>query len=144
MATLQEILSALRVTLETIPELNVYSNPASKPEFPCVNIHLVSIDFTVTQGKGSDLFEFDLEVLVSGNHDDKQAELNELVSGFTVNRQSIRETLWDNRKLGLADTDASLIQLLDYGRRLVSEGVEGFGAILRVKIVSSGTRSGLP
>lgn len=139
MATLQAIRDGIKATLEgAIPSLHVYDTvPDTASILPAVVVMPTDANFNVAFGRGTDEWNFDLLVLTSyGEASIGQDTLDDLVCGSGVS--SIRRVIFENRSLGLSETDANISGMTNYGTTMASGGVDHIGATLRLYVVTSG------
>ena len=135
--TLAEIRDALAATLiAAIPELSVYPSVQETPIVPAVFVMPESADFAVAMGRATDTYEVLLYVLAHKVHVGGQLDLDQLVSGYGP--QSIRAAIFADQTLGLADVQALVRSMDDYGGTLEACGVPHVAAQLRVTIVCKG------
>lgn len=115
MATLGEIRQAIKATVE--PEavgLKVYPRIPGSGVSRCLVVRPATSDFVVVMKKGFDTWNFDLVVLLAtGDLDVAQAHLDDYIDGG--GDKSIRAAIFQNKTLGLADTDAHISGLVGYG-----------------------------
>lgn len=140
MASLAAIRDGIKATLETnITGLHVYDTvPDSASILPAVVVIPMSADFDVAMGRGLDTWEIDLLVLVStADMDIGQDALDSLVSG--AGTQSVRQTIFNNRGLGLSGTSSHISEMMEYGMRFESASFNHIGARLRLKVHTPGT-----
>lgn len=138
MASLKAIRDAIKETVESaIPSITCYDTVPESPNLPAVIVQPAVGDFNVAFGRGTDRWEFDLIVLVSwGESDVAQDELDGYISG--AGETSIRQAIFNARKLGLTDTDASVSAMSEYGGKTAA-AMDHLGAVLRLVVVTSGT-----
>jgi hypothetical protein len=139
MATLNAIRDAIKTTLKAnLPGVHIYDNVPDVQEVPCVIVLPIMADFTVAFARGSDTWQFDLVVSVSRvDVQDGQEQLDKYVSGSGA--KSIRQIIFNNPTLGLADTDAHIKSMKGYGGNFDTAGNNYVGALLRLVVVTSGT-----
>jgi hypothetical protein len=138
MATLKDIRDAIKTTLEAaITSLTVYDTVPDTVNLPAVVVKPVLSNFHLAMGRGSDQWEFDLEVLVStADLDLGQDALDGFVTG--AGSDSIRQAVFNARTLGLSGTDASVSGLTEYGMQTAAD-IPHIAAVLRLVVVTSGT-----
>lgn len=138
MATLKAIRDAVKTTLEAaITTLHAYDTVPDSPNLPAVVVKPVESDFYKAMGRGTDEWQFDLEVLVStADLDLGQDTLDDLVTGAGSN--SIRQAIFNARTLGLSGTDASVAGMTEYGITTAAD-IPHIGAVLRLVVLTSGT-----
>jgi len=140
MASVDQIRGAIKTTLEAnITSLHGYKYvPEAAHVLPAVVIIPFTADFAQAMGRGLDEWIFDLLVLVSASDDQvRQAELDSYVTGAGTN--SIREVIFNNRTLGLANTDAYVSEMTEYGMRFPVSEIEHIGARLKIIVRTIGT-----
>lgn len=139
MASLAAIRTGLKSTITTaIPALFGYSNVPEVTNLPAVVVAPRNIDFQGAMGRGLDVYEFDLIVLVSRRDDDlAQTELDAYVTG--AGASSIRQAIWNARTLGLANTDAHVYRMESYGAQWDVGDLNHVGAVLKVRVSTTGT-----
>lgn len=139
MSSLAALRDGIRATLTAaIPGVHVYDTVPESVILPCVVVAPVSANFDRAMGRGVDEWQFDLLVLVSwGDSDVAQTNLDTYVAG--AGASSVRQVIFQNRTLGLSDTDAHVSELLDYGAEFPAAGADHVGARLRLIAYTSGT-----
>lgn len=139
MATLAAIRTAIKTTITaTLANVNVYPKVPEDPQPPCICVVPVDADFNVAMGRGTDTWNFDLHVMVPfGEGISAQDSLDPLVDGSGT--KSIRQIIFNARTLGLANTNAHISHMSDYGGRMESVGVPHVGATLRLVVHTPGT-----
>lgn len=139
MATLSAIRDAIASTLDAaIPTLHCYDTVPDVANLPAVVVIPATTDFVAAMGRGTDTHTLNLYVLAAYmNADLGQAALDELVAGSGA--KSIRQVIWNNRSLGLVQTDAHISGMSGYGGNFNLAQVEHVGAILTAIVHSSGT-----
>lgn len=95
-------------------------------------------DFVVAMGRGTDTYQIDLLVLVP-NRDLQLAQdaLDAYITG--AGARSIRQVVFNNRDLGLADTDAHVSGAFGYGADHRLGNTDYLGATLRLTVHTKGT-----
>ncbi|GAA2092329.1 hypothetical protein [Actinomadura alba] len=138
MASLQTIRDAIRTTLNGISDLHVYDTVPEASNLPAAVVMPDTANFNVAMGRGMDTWEFDIAVLVSwGESGVAQDRLDAYVTG--AGARSIRQAIFSNRNLGLADTDAHISRMSDYGGQFDMAGIDNIGARLRLVVHTKGT-----
>jgi hypothetical protein len=139
MSSLQAIRDAIKATVEAgNPALFGYDTVPEVANLPAVVAMPDSADFAVAMGRGADTWELDLAVLVPFTDADvSQDALDELVTG--AGPKSIRQIIWQNRTLGLADVNAYISGMSDYGAAFEMAQIEHIGAKLRIVVHTSGS-----
>lgn len=140
MASLTVIRQALVETVNAaIPQLTPYPRISGAVNVPCVATMPMPSDFDVAMGRGTDTWNIDVIVLVqAGDEDVAQLELDGYVTG--AGPASVREAVFRNRSLGLADTDAHVTGLSGYNLQYSVVVVDHVGASLRVVVHTRGTQ----
>ncbi|WP_435111876.1 hypothetical protein [Nocardiopsis synnemataformans] len=137
MASLTQIRAALADTLNQLEDLVAYKTVPDSPLLPCVIVTPSEADYTVSMGRGTDTWEFDLYVLVSLTEAGiAQDALDEYVASY--GDRSIRQHIWLNRTLGLPDVDAHVSRMNQYDARFTSIDIEHVGAVLRLVVHTRG------
>lgn len=139
MSTLKQVREGFVATVQPIlvAEAQVYQYIPAHPVLPCLCIVPATADFAVSMGRGTDTWVFDLTMLVpSGNEELAQQLLDEFVTG--AGPTSVRQALFQNRTLGLADVDAHIAGMTNYGGSIEAVGVDHVGASLRLVVHTSG------
>lgn len=139
MASLEQIRDALANTINanTAMEVYCYATVPDKIHLPAVVIEPTYCDFEGAMGRGLDLWDFNLFVLVTrGDSETGQDQLDQLVSGSGPN--SIRRILFERDDLGLDQTEATCYSMHGYGGKHEWFKVEHVGAILKVRVITDG------
>jgi hypothetical protein len=134
MATFAEIRSAVKTTVEdNIDGLKVYPRvPGNATSRALVVRPAIPTDFNVVMRRGTDTWQIDLVVVIGlGDMDVAQQHLDGYVDGGGAN--SIRKVIFDNRTLGLANTDAHVSGLIAYGDT-VNASYDNISATLRLVV----------
>jgi hypothetical protein len=139
MAGIEQIRDAVKTTVETIAGLRVYDTAPDIANLPAMLVLPVATNFNAAFGRGFDTHQFDLFVMVSrvvprvG-----QDSLDAFVTG--AGPQSIRQAVFTNRSLGLADgTEAHVSGMSRYGGTFPAASIEHIGAALRLVVTTPGT-----
>jgi len=137
-AALSAIRDAIKSTIDAnIPDVEVYDTVPDAVSVPAVVVMPSAADFQQAMGRGHDQWDFDLYVLASrAVVDEGQDALDSYVTGAGSN--SIRQAIFQNRTLGLADVNAHVSGMSQYGGRFESAGVEHIGAVLRLVVLTDG------
>jgi len=139
MANIYDIRQALAETISAGTEspLYTYATIEEVQNLPAALIEPSSGDFEVAMVRGSDIFEFNVFVLVSrADPKSAQALLDGFVSGDGPD--SIRRAVYDRDDLGLGDAvDATVSSMRGYGGSLEGYGVAHVGAVLQVRVLVS-------
>jgi hypothetical protein len=138
MSTATQIREALKATLDAnLPTLTTYAKVSSVQVLPAVIVQPDTADF-VTFGRGTDQWNFKLIVLCAQADDAiGQDSLDAIVTSQGAG--SIRQVIFQNPTLGLADVNAAVTGLTDYGGQYDSVGIQHVGAILHLQVLTSGT-----
>lgn len=139
MASLLSIREALKSTVDnkTQVELNVYDLVEDMGALPAVIIEPNTCDFDGAFGRGMDVWDFNVYVLVSRSASSAvgQRLLDKLISG--EGPDSLRKILYENGDLGLEDgTTAHVYQLKAYGGAFDWAKVSHVGAVLKVRVTT--------
>lgn len=139
MSTLGQIRTAIGDTMTAnLSGVEVYSRVADVVVLPAIVVLPAEADFTVTMGRGTDRWEFDLYVLVGrGVIDEEQDGLDAFINGS--GSSSIRQVVFQNRTLGLSDVNAHVSGMSRYGGSFDVAQVEHVGAVLRLVVLTSGS-----
>lgn len=139
MASLAQLRTALAGTISAaIPSLEKHERVPESLNVPAFMVIPRATEFGKAMGRGFDGYGFDVVILVSRSDDElAQSALDEYVNGFGV--KSIRQAVWNARNLGLADADATVTGMTDYGAQFEIGGVDYVGARLAVDVLTSGT-----
>lgn len=139
MASLAQIRAALATTVEAaIADLQCYQNVPEQVNLPCVLVVPRSADFVAAMGRGTDIYQFDLIVLVSRRDDDlAQFDLDEYVTG--AGAKSVRQAIFQANTLGLTNTTALVSGWPRYGGEWNVGDVPHVGAALACQVATTGT-----
>lgn len=139
MPSLSELREALATTItDAIEELTGYEVVPEGANPPAFIVVPRSTDFQRAFGRGLDAVSLDVLVLVSRRDDAlAQYDLDPFVS--SAGTSSIREAIWNNRTLGIADIEATVTSMTDYGQVVAFAGTEYLTARLTVEVLTSGT-----
>lgn len=137
MSTLTQIRAAIKTTLAAnLSGITVHSTVPGGVTGVAVVVLPATADFTVAMGRGTDTWEFDLRVLASAaDLDLGQQQLDPYLTG--AGASSIRQVIFTNRTLGLADTTAHIAGMSAYGLEEVG-GIQHVSATLRLVAHTSG------
>lgn len=137
MATLAQIRDAVKTTVEQlVPELVVYPRFTSVANPPAVVVVPSVTDYAVTMGRSTMRWDLDLYVLASSEDTGlAQWELDDLVD--IDGDKSLVKALF-NEDLGLADTNAHVASMREYGSSFEAAGCPHIGAILRLVVLTKG------
>lgn len=144
MASLAELRTGVKTTLVAAlgGGTEVYDTIPGQPVLPCVCVVPDSANFVVSMAKGTDTWQFDLIVLVpSGENKVGQSRLDPYVTG--AGALSIRQAIYAANTptlgLGLANTNAHVSGMTDYGGSFEAVDVDHIGAKLRLVVHTRGT-----
>lgn len=138
MASITQIREALKTTITAaISGLEGHAKVPESINVPGFMVIPRETDFTVAMGRGIDKPGLDVVVLVSRSDDElAQIALDDYVNGFGP--KSIRQAVWNNRSLGLPDTEATVVRMSDYGALFEIGNLDYVGARLAVDVLTSG------
>lgn len=134
MATFAEIREAVKTVVENAGiDLKVYPRvPGTATSRALVVVPAVPTDFNVAMGRGTDTWQIDLVLVMSAaDLSVAQGHLDTYVDGGGTH--SIRKLIFDNRDLGLTDTNAHVSSLIAYGET-VNAGYDNISATLRMVV----------
>lgn len=139
MHTISELRQALAdtITAGVAGPIYTYAAVEEMQNLPAALIEPSSNDFVVAMQRGSDVYDFNVFVMVSrADPKSAQATLDGFVSGDGP--ASIRRAVYDKEDLGLGDdVSATVHSMKGYGGSLESYGVPHIGAVLQVRILVS-------
>lgn len=134
MATFAQIRTAVKTIVEANTDgLKVYPRvPGTATSRALVVQPTTPTDFTVAMGRGTDTWQIDLVLVMGlGDLDVAQQHLDAYVDGGGTN--SIRKIIFDNRTLGLDDTNAHVAALTAYGQ-VANASYDNISATLRMVV----------
>lgn len=140
MASLQEVRDGLKTTLENnIDGLRVYDVvPDYAINFPVAIVLPVNINFNVAMQRGTDQYTFDILVAVErGNSRTAQDKLDAYITG--QGSSSLRQAIFNNRTLGLDNTDANVTGVSNYAADVNLNGIDAIGANISLEVFTKGT-----
>jgi len=140
MASLQQIRDGLKTTLENnITGLRVYDVvPDYSINFPVAIVLPTTITFGLAMQRGTDLYNFDILVAVQrGESRTAQDALDLYITG--AGSSSLRQAIFNNRTLGLSDTDASVTGVSNYAGDVNLNGIDAIGANISLEVYTKGT-----
>jgi hypothetical protein len=139
MPSVSQLRAAIEATVSAnIDGLHVYATVPEAANLPALIVRPSAADFQVAMGRGADKWEFDLYVLCPSTIAQiAQDDLDELVTG--AGARSLRQVIFQNRTLGLANTEAYVTNMTDYGGQFEAAGVEHIGAVLKLVAYTTGT-----
>jgi len=139
-ASLQEVRDGLKTTLENnIEGLRVYDVvPDYAINFPVAIVLPVNINFNVAMQRGTDQYTFDILVAVErGNSRTAQDKLDAYITG--QGSSSLRQAIFNNRTLGLDNTDANVTGVSNYAADVNLNGIDAIGANISLEVFTKGT-----
>ena len=140
MASIQQIRDGLKTTLENnITGLRVYDVvPDYSINFPVAIVLPTTITFGLAMQRGTDLYNFDILVAVQrGESRTAQDALDLYITG--AGSSSLRQAIFNNRTLGLSDTDASVTGVSNYAGDVNLNGIDAIGANISLEVYTKGT-----
>ena len=139
MATLAEITDGLKTTLSNISGLRCYDNvPDMCLNFPAAFIVPTDIQFDLAMQRGTDLYTFDVLIAVQrADSRTAQDKLHGFITGQGSN--SVRQTIFNNRTLGLTDTDTRAVSVSNVSADVSVNGIDAIGANIEVQVYTKGT-----
>ena len=139
MAGLGAIRDAVQATIEAnISGLRVYDTVPDVAYTPALVIEPDEADFAVAMGRGVDSWKLNLFLLCSkAVARVGQDQLDAYVTG--AGASSIRQVIFTNSTLGLADTAAVVTGMSGYGGSFDSAGIDHVGAVLALTVHTKGT-----
>ena len=86
----------------------------------------------------TDLYTFDMLVAVQrADSRTAQDKLDAFVTGS--GSSSIRQIIYNNKTLGLSDTDARVVNMSNYAADVNLNGIDGVGANLEIQVYTKGS-----
>lgn len=139
MATLAEITDGMKTTLGNISGLRCYDNvPDMGLNFPAAFIVPTEIQFDLAMQRGTDLYTFDMLVAVQrADSRTAQDKLDAFITGS--GSSSVRQVIYNNKTLGLSDTDARVVNMTNYAADVNLNGIDGVGANLTIEVYTKGS-----
>ena len=139
MATLAEITDGMKTTLSNISGLRCYDNvPDMGLNFPAAFIVPTEIQFDLAMQRGTDLYTFDMLVAVQrADSRTAQDKLDAFITGS--GSSSVRQVIYNNKTLGLSDTDARVVNMTNYAADVNLNGIDGVGANLTIEVYTKGS-----
>jgi hypothetical protein len=139
MATLSEIRDGLKTTVGNISGIRCYDTvPDNAINFPVAIFIPSAIEFDLAMQRGTDLYTFDMLVAVQrADSRTAQDKLDAFVTGS--GSSSIRQIIYNNKSLGLSDTDARVVNMSNYAADVNLNGVDGVGANLEIQVYTKGS-----
>jgi hypothetical protein len=97
-----------------------------------------NIEFDLAMQRGTDLYTFD--VLIAVQRSDARTAQDKLDTFVTGSgSSSIRQIIYNNRTLGLANTDARVVNMTNYSADFNLNGIDGIGANLEIQVYTKGS-----
>ena len=88
--------------------------------------------------RGTDLYTFDMLVAVQrADSRTAQDKLDAFITGS--GSSSIRQIIFNNRTLGLSDTDARVVNMTNYAADVNLNGIDGVGANMTIEVFTKGS-----
>ena len=140
MAALQEVRDGIKTTLENnISGLRDYDVvPDYALNFPVAIVLPVNINFNISMQRGTDQYTFDILVAVErGNSRTAQDKLDQYITG--QGSSSLRQAIFNNRTLGLDNTDATITGVSNYAADVNLNGIDAIGANVSLEVYTKGT-----
>ena len=139
MATLAEIRDGLKTTVGNISGLRCYDTvPDNAINFPVAIFIPTEIQFDLAMQRGTDLYTFDVLIAVQrADSRTAQDKLHGYITGQGAN--SVRQTIFNNRTLGLSDTDARTVSVSNISADVSVNGIDAIGANIEVQVYTKGT-----
>ena len=139
MATLSEIRDGLKTTVGNISGIRCYDTvPDNAINFPVAIFIPSAIEFDLAMQRGTDLYTFDMLVAVQrADSRTAQDKLDAFVTGS--GSSSIRQIIYNNKTLGLSDTDAREVNMSNYAADVNLNGIDGVGANLEIQVYTKGS-----
>ena len=140
MAALTDVRDAIKTTLgNNITGLRVYDVvPDYALTFPLAVVIPQNITFNISMQRGTDLYVFDILVAVQrADARTAQDKLDAFVTGS--GSSSIRQIIFNNRTLGLSDTDARVVEMNNYAADVSLNGIDAVGANLTIEVFTKGS-----
>lgn len=139
MATLAEIRDGLKTTVGNISGLRCYDTvPDNAINFPVAIFIPTEIQFDLAMQRGTDLYTFDVLIAVQrADSRTAQDKLHGYITGQGAN--SVRQTIFNNRTLGLSDTDARAVSVSNVSADVSVNGIDAIGANIEVQVYTKGT-----
>ena len=140
MAALQQVRDGIKTTLENnISGLRVYDVvPDYALNFPVAIVLPVNINFNIAMQRGTDQYTFDILVAVErGNSRTAQDKLDQYITG--QGSSSLRQAIFNNRTLGLDNTDATITGVSNYAADVNLNGIDALGANVSLEVYTKGT-----
>ena len=139
MATLAEIRDGLKTTVGNISGLRCYDTvPDNAINFPVAIFIPTEIQFDLAMQRGTDLYTFDMLVAVQrADSRTAQVKLDAFITGS--GSSSVRQVIYNNKTLGLSDTDARTVSVSNISADVSVNGIDAIGANIEVQVYTKGT-----
>ena len=139
MAALSEITDGLKTTIGNVSGLRCYDTvPDMGLNFPAAFIVPTDIEFDLAMQRGTDKYTFDILIAVQRSDSrTAQDKLHGYITGQGSN--SIRQTIFNNRTLGLTDTDTRAVSVSNISADVSVNGIDAIGANINVEVFTKGT-----
>ena len=139
MASLSQIRDGLKTTVGNISGIRCYDTvPDNAINFPVAIFIPSAIEFDLAMQRGTDLYTFDMLVAVQrADSRTAQDKLDTFVTGS--GSSSIRQIIYNNKTLGLSDTDARVVNMSNYAADVNLNGIDGVGANLEIQVYTKGS-----
>ena len=139
MATLAQIRDGLKTTVSNISGLRCYDTvPDNAINFPVAIFIPTEIEFDLAMQRGTDLYTFDMLVAVQrADSRTAQDKLDAFITGS--GSSSIRQIIFNNRTLGLTDTDARVVSVSNISADVTVNGIDAIGANIEIQVITKGT-----
>lgn len=140
MASLKQIRTAVKTTIEAnLTGVTVHRTVPGSAAGDVVVVRPADdvADFNVAMGRGTDTWQLDLLVLVPASSlEVGQDQLDDYITG--AGAKSVRQVVFTNRTLGLANTDAHVAAVSGYGADYRLGETPYIGATLRLVVHTKG------
>jgi len=138
-ATLSELTDGLKTTIDNVSGLRCYDTvPDMGLNFPAAFIVPTDIEFDLAMQRGTDKYTFDILIAVQRSDSrTAQDKLHGYITGQGSN--SIRQTIFNNRTLGLSDTDSRAVGVSNISADVSVNGIDAIGANISVEVFTKGT-----
>ena len=133
MAALHQVRDGIKTTLENnISGLRVYDVvPDYALNFPVAIVLPVNINFNIAMQRGTDQYTFDILVAVErGNSRTAQDKLDQYITG--QGSSSLRQAIFNNRTLGLDNTDATITGVSNYAADVNLNGIDAILSLIHI------------
>ena len=139
MATLSEITDGLKTLLGNISGLRCFDTvPDYAINFPAAFIIPTNIEFDLAMQRGTDQYTFDCLLAVQRSDTRTgQDKLHTFITG--QGSSSVRQIIFNNRTLGLTDTDARVVSVSNISADVTVNGIDAIGANIEIQVITKGT-----